>query len=95
MLSMPLPFSNRVKILRKSGKKGKSSEKGKTGIVFASDDSPAANDELLDAEGEAGDNEDAESESEGESQSDVDASAAMKVTKQMLIYCCLFWRFDD
>eukprot|EP00904_Undaria_pinnatifida_P008949 jgi/Undpi1/5184/HiC_scaffold_19.g08535.m1 len=75
-------YDNKIEeILRKSGKKGKSSEKGKTGIVFASDDSPAANDELLDAEGEAGDNEDAESESEGESQSDVDASAAMKAKK--------------
>lgn len=66
-----------VKILRKSGKKGKTSKTGKTGIVFASDDSPANNDELLGEEG--GDNEDADSDSEA--QSEEDASAALKVMR--------------
>ena len=66
-----------VQILRKSGKKGKTSKTDKTGIVFASDDSPAANDELLGEEGGA--NEEADSDSDSEAQSDVDASAAVKV----------------
>ena len=66
--------------MRKSGKKGKTSKTGKTGIVFASDDSPAANDELLGEDG--GNNEEADSGSEA--QSDEDASAALKVLFDLL-----------
>lgn len=75
---MPLP-SPTVKILRKSGKKGKTSKTGKTGIVFASDDSPAANDELLGEEGGDNEDNDNDSDSDTEAQSETDASAAMKV----------------